>query len=327
MPAESTGAHQDPLVAEMALFPAGSHHGNRIGQACPVTWPALPWLLRATWLVLPFSAGPALAGALDLRSAAVATTAAAGLWLGWAAVVVALLVPHPVGLTLLRVCAPAALAFSAAAAAGAGGGGGLAPASATATTLVATALALLPETGTWLVNGAAYGDERRHPLRPPQALVVGPIPLAWAVLVGAVITGPLLLAAGRWVAGSLALLAGAPLTLLLARALYALTQRWAVLVPAGLVIKDHLAVADPVLLRRSDIEVLRASPPASDALDLTVGAGGLALEVRLVEAVPLVRVAPGRRHTEPGRSAAMRFTPSRPGAVLCEARARRIRVG
>lgn len=294
-----------------------------------MTWPAiLPWLLRAAWLVLPFSAGPALTGALDLRSPAVATTAAAGLWLGWAAVVVALLVPHPVGLTLLRVCAPASLTFSTAAAVGdSGDSGGLAAAMAIATTLVATTLALLPETGTWLVNGAAYGDERRHPLRPPRALVVGPIPLAWTALVAAVITGPLLLAAGRWVVGSLALLAGVPLALLLTRALHALTQRWAVLVPAGLVIKDHLAVADPVLLRRGDIEVLRASPPVSDALDLTAGAGGLALEVRLVEAVPLVRVAPGRRHTEPGRSAAMRFTPSRPGAVLSEARARRIRVG
>ncbi|MGI9120192.1 MAG: hypothetical protein ACR2G7_08760 [Acidimicrobiales bacterium] len=291
-----------------------------------MTWPAaLPWLLRVSWLVLPFSAGPALSAALDLRSPAVSTTAAAGLWLGWAAVVVALLVPHPLGLTVVRVCAPAALAFSALTAVGASDDSGPLPAGlAIATTLVVTALAFLPETGTWLVNGAAYGDERRHLLRSPRALLVGPIPLAWAALVVAVVGGPLLLAAGRFAAGGLALLAGVPLAVVLARALHALTQRWAVLVPAGLVLKDHLVVADPVLLRRGDIEVLRASPPASDALDLTAGAAGLALEVRLVEAVPLVRMV--RRQGQPGRSAAMSFTPSRPGTLLAEARSRRIPV-
>ncbi len=139
--------------------------------------------------------------------------------------------------------------------------------------------------------------------------------------------GPLLLAAGRWAVGALAMVAGIPLAVVLSRALHSLTQRWAVLVPAGLVLKDHLAVVDPVLLRRGDVEVLRRAPTASDALDLTAGARGLVLEARLAEAVPLVRVVPGRRQGEPGRSAALRFAPSRPGVVLAEAKAHRIKVG
>ena len=299
-----------------------------MGQAERVTMTptkALPWLMRVAWLVLPFAAGPALAAAFDPRSEAVRATASAGLWLGWTVVVVALLVPHPLGLTGLRLAAPAALA-AAVAAAVSGEADALDATLAVVSTTVVAALALLPETGTWLVNGGAYPNERRHLLRPPRALLAGPIPLAWALLLAALCAGPLLLAAGRGPAGALALVLGTPLALLLARALHSLTQRWAVLVPAGLVLKDHFAVLDPVLLRRVDIEVLRPAPPGSDALDLTAGAPGLALEARLREAVPVVRVVLGTRRSEPGRSAAMRFTPTRPGLVLDEARARRIRV-
>ena len=287
---------------------------------------ALPWVLRGAWLGLPFTAGSVLAAALDQTSVPVRTTASAAAWLAWAAVVVALLVAHPLGLTILRVVAPTASAATVAAAA-TGRSGGAQVAAGMAVAVAVSALAFLPEVGSWLVNGAAYGDERRHLLRPPAALLAGPIPVAWAVLVAAVVGGPLLLAAGRWFAGSAALVVGWPAAVVLARALHSLTQRWAVLVPAGLVLKDHLAVLDPVLMRRTDIEVLHPAPADSDSLDLTAGAPGLALEARLHEAVPLVRVRPGRRQGEPGRSAALRFTPTRPGAVLVEARRRRIRTG
>lgn len=284
----------------------------------------LPWAVRAAWLVLPFVAGPTLAGALDGRSVPVRSVASAGLWLGWAVVVVGVLVPHPISLTALRVAAPAALAACAAAALSAEATGAV-PALAACAVMVA--LAFAAETGTWMVNGVAYGDERRFVLRPPRALMVLPIPLAWLLLVAAVAGPPLLLAAGRWVAGGLALIAGVPLALVLARALHSLSLRWAVLVPAGLVIKDHLALADPVLIRRTDIEVLRPAATGTDALDLTVGARGLALEAQLREAVPLMRVVLGRRQGEPGRSARLRFTPTRPGAVLAAAAQRRIPVG
>ncbi len=287
---------------------------------------ALPWVLRGAWLALPFTAGSVLATALDQASVPVRTTASAAAWLAWAAVVVALLVAHPLGLTILRVVAPTATVATVAAAT-TGRPHGPEVAAGVALALAVTAFAFLPEVGSWLVNGAAYGDERRHLLRPPAALLAGPIPAAWAVLVAAAVGGPLLLAAGRWVTGSVALVAGWPVAAVLARALHSLTQRWAVLVPAGLVLKDHLAVLDPVLMRRTDIEVLRPAPAATDSLDLTAGAPGLALEARLHDAVPLVRVRPGRRRGEPGRSAALRFTPTRPGAVLAEAGRRRIRTG
>ncbi len=144
------------------------------------------------------------------------------------------------------------------------------------------------------------------------------------MLVAAAVTGPLLLAARSWVAGGVALVVGVPVAVVLARALHSLTQRWAVFVPAGLVLKDHLALLDPVLLRRHLVVDLGPAPADSDALDVTARAPGLALEVRLREPVPLAQVTPGRRGSEARSPEALRFTPTRPGAVLAEAGRRRL---
>jgi len=275
--------------------------------------------------VLPFTAGPLLAEALDPRSGPVRATASVGLWLVWAAVLVATLVPRDVGLTVLRVAAPAGLVAALAAAASAEGSGATVVL-AVSTTLVATAIALLPEVGWLFVNGSAYGDERRHLLRAPGALLLGPLPLAWAGLVAGAVTGPLLLASRQWVVGAAATAIGTGVAAVAARALHSLTRRWAVLVPAGLVLKDHLAILDPVLFRRTEIEVLRPAPADTDALDLTVRSPGLALELRLLDKVALVRVEPGTDGRQ-GRTARLLFTPTRPGAVLADARARRITTG
>lgn len=280
------------------------------------------WALRVVWLVLPVTSGSALASALDPRSASVRLVASVGLWLGWFAAVLALLVPRPVGLTVVRVLGPAALA--AAAWAGLRDADGAAAGLALVTTAAAAATALLPEVGQTFLNGAAYGEERRHLLRAPGALLLGPIPLAWAVLVTAVVAGPLLLAARQWVLGVIAVALGGPAAVLLGRALHSLTQRWAVFVPAGMVLKDHLALVDPVLFRRTEVEVLHPAPAGSDSLDLTVRSPGLALELRLHDKVSVTRVVPGTRAGEPGRTARLLFTPTRPGAVLDDARTRRI---
>jgi hypothetical protein len=281
----------------------------------------VPWLLRVAWAVLPVVAGPAFGDALDGRSRAVQVVASVGLWAVWAAGVFATLVPRPAGLTLLRVAAPAA--WGAAVVALVADSGPVSAAAVVATG-VAAVVALLPETGELFVNGAAYGDERRHLLRPPGALLLGPLPLAAGVLVAAVVAGPLLLAARSWVAGVAAIVVGAPLAVVLARALHSLTQRWAVFVPAGLVLKDHLALLDPVLLRRHLVTGFGPAPADDDALDLTARAPGLALEVRLSEPVSLAAVTPGRRGSEARSPTALRFTPTRPGAVLAEAERRRL---
>jgi hypothetical protein len=177
-----------------------------------------------------------------------------------------------------------------------------------------------------LVNGAAYGDERRYPLRAPGAVLAGPLALSWIVLAAGVLAGPFLLAAGQWIPGAVAVVAGAPAVYVTGRALHSLSLRWAVLVPAGLVLKDHVTLLDPVLVERRQIELLHAAPADTDALDLTARAPGVALEARLEEKVDMTILVDGRRQ-EHGKSARFLFTPTRPGALLADAASRRIRVG
>ncbi|MBV9935221.1 MAG: hypothetical protein JO367_13030 [Actinobacteria bacterium] len=275
-----------------------------------------PWLLRAAWAVLPFTAGPGLASALDGWAHPARTVAAAGLWAGWGLVLVATLVPHPIALTVLRIGAPAAVAAAAAATSVLG----------TASAVVALVFAFAPATGVWSVNGTAYPNERRFPLRVPAWLLIGPLPLAWALAVGGPTAGALLLGEKQWVAGAIVAVVGVTLAVVLVRALHGLSRRWVVFVPAGLVVHDHLALRDPVLFMREMIETLGPAPADTDALDLTLGAPGLALELNLFEKVPMTLAPRGRRRGEEGASALLMFTPTRPGAVLEEARRRRIRV-
>ena len=282
----------------------------------------LPWVVRVLWTALPFTTGPVLAHATSSWSVAPRDLASVGLWLGWAAVLAGTLVPRPSGLTALRVAAPAALgAVLAALFTHHTGVAGrvLAPAWA----VVTSAVALAPETAVVFVNGAAYPDERRFPLRPPGPLLLGPLPLAWATVAGGVATGPLLLADRRWVAGGVALLL-VPASVVLARSLHELARRWVVFVPAGVVLHDPLALADPVLFRRQSIEALGpAVAGAPDAVDLTQRALGLALELRLRDGEEIALARP-RRGSETVAARRLLFTPTRPGAVVAEARSRGI---
>jgi hypothetical protein len=244
-----------------------------------------------------------------------------GLWAVWAAILLATLVPRPIGLTALRTAAPAALVAAIAAAFG----GHVSPL-ALGWTAVTAAVALAPETSIPFVNGAAYPNERRYPLRVPGPLLLGLLPLSWALVVAGVVAGPLLLAARQWVVGGVALVAGGAAAFFLSRSLHLLSRRWVVFVPAGLVLHDPMSLTDPVLFLKNTVEALRPAPADTDSLDLTQRAPGLALELLLKEKVAMVLAKPRDPMGEAGRSARLLFTPTRPGRVLAEARARRLPV-
>jgi hypothetical protein len=282
----------------------------------------VPWVVRVLWVALPFTVGPTLAEALDGASRPVQLVASIGMWTCWATGVVAALVPHPLSLTAIRIVAPAAVSAVVASAVA-----GHASPLAIGWASVAAVWTFAPPFGLTCVNGPAYPNERRLLLRAPGALLIGPLAVAWALAVAGVTTGPLLLAARQWVVGGFALVAGVPLAILLTRSMHSLSRRWVVFVPAGLVLHDPITLVDPVLFRRQSVEMLRPAPATSDALDLTQGAPGLALELLLLEAVDLTLLKPGSRAGTPGRSARLLFTPTRPGAVLDHARARRIKTG
>jgi hypothetical protein len=274
-----------------------------------------PWLLRALWASLPFAVGVDVAAGLSDRSRPVQLTGSSASWMAWAVVLVATLVPHPVSLTAIRMAAPACVVLDVSTrpsvigllASGA---------------LLATVFA--PATGALFVNGPAYPNERRFPLRAPGPLLIGLIAVAWAIAVGPVAVGALLIAARRWVAGGVLAGLGLPVAWLFVRALHGLSRRWLVFVPAGVVLHDPVSLADPVLFQRRQIAALRPALAGTDSLDLTQRSPGLTLELVLTEKVPMVLVTPGHRAGEPGASARLLFTPTRPGALLAEAARRRL---
>ena len=282
----------------------------------------LPWLIRGLWAALPFTTGPALAAALDAASRPVQLVASSGLWLGWAVGMIAAFAPHPIGLTALRVVAPAAV-VAAVVAAAAEQPSALAVAWAT----VACAWAFAPAFGSHSVNGPAYPNERRFLLRPPRALLLGPLPTFWILSVAGISAGPLLLSGRQWILGGLALLAGWPLAFLLLKSLHNLSRRWAVFVPAGVVLHDPMVLFDPMLFRRQDVTALRPATPADAGFfDLSQRAPGLAIAMELDELTTITLLKPGRREGVAIHASGLRFTPTRPGLVVEEARRRRIAV-
>ena len=281
------------------------------------------WVLRILWLVLPLAVGPAVAEGLSDAPGPVRTTASAGLWALWAVGLLATLVPRPLSLAGVRLGGPAAFAIGVWAAAT-----DLSPASMAG--LVAGALvagvSVSAPVGDRFVDGASYGDERRFLLRAPGPVVVLMAPLAWVVAVAGVVTGPLLVADGSLIAAIPACIVGLPAAGLAVRAIHQLGRRWVVLVPAGLVLHDHLAVADPTLIPRTQISSVTPAATHTTATDLSQGAFGLALEVRCRGPLNMA-LRHGRRGSGVGSRTpvgAFLCTPARPDVLLAEAAARRL---
>lgn len=283
------------------------------------------WPLRALWFVLPVTAGPAFAGALDGTAAPFRDATTAALWAIWAATLLATLLPLPVTLTAVRVVVPAA-PFAVA----------WALATIEITTLdvvgiavatLAAAVSLLAGTGDAFVDGASYGSERRFALRPPAALVVGPIEIAWAVAVAGAVTGPLLLAAERWTAGVPALLVGWALAAVAVRALHGLSRRWLVFVPAGLVVHDPLTLQDPVLVPSRSITRIGPTPVASASPVPGDPAPSFGILLAAGLDPPLTVSVRGEATTELHELDRILIAASRPGAVLAAAADRRLPVG
>ena len=280
------------------------------------------WAVRAWWAALPFTAGPVLADGLQETSAAWRTTASGGQWVLWGIVLAGAELAHPATLVLVRLAglsAVAALVW-----AGLGGADWDEVALMAAVTGALAAVALSAPVGQVFVNGISYGDEVRLLLRPPAVLLAGPLPAAAVVTVGGVVSGPLLLAAEQWAWGGIVTTAGGAVAVLGGRSLYSLTRRWVVFVPAGLVLHDHLAVRDPVLMRRRAVAALEPAPKSSDAVDLTQGAAGLLLELSLSQPIPLTPPTRRKSRTDEIQAGSILVAPSRPGEAVALARQRQL---
>jgi hypothetical protein len=286
------------------------------------------WAFPIVWLTLPFTMGPALADALRTTEPSFRTACSLGAWIIWAAVLGAALVPRTVTLTAVRIVAPATVP-AAIWATVATSHRGAAEVVALSAAVVVTLVALAAPTGAAFVNGSAYGLELRLPLRPPGALLLGPIELAWALTVAGATVGPLLLADHVWILGAGLLLVGWPLAAAASRSLHILSRRWLVFTPAGVVLHDQLVLLESLLVVRQSLRSIGPARVGTPARDLSLGAPGLLLELSFTEPLPVTVPPRRRRAAEPVASEdldAVLFAPTRPGRVLAEATARRLPV-
>lgn len=274
---------------------------------------------------------------LDGRASLPALLVEILLWIGWFVVLVAMLTPSPRSLTISRVAGPAAM--------------GLSVVSAFSTQWTSAAvlavgfaalfsgLVFMPTFGDNMINGSAYGSERRMALRPTAAVLLGPIQLAWLLVFIGLVVAPALVLSERYVLAAIASVVGAVFVWAGGRILHQLARRWIVFVPAGFVIHDPMQVVDAVLFRRHDVKslgpaLLEKEPTWSSGVtssaaprrtDLSGGALGLALEVELKRPLPLSRrTRDGMTNIE---TANVVFSPTLPGALLSEARIRGIKIG
>jgi len=287
------------------------------------------WAPALIWLSLPLTAGTSFAHALSGRSTPVTLTAAIGLWSIWVVGLIAALAPSSVSLTTIRIVMPASLVAAAWAALVVPNGADFAESLALGITSLCAVLSLSAAVGFTFINGSSYGDERRFPLRPPGPIVLGPLELMWVAMVAAVFSGPLLLAAKQWVPGALITLLAVALCVGGARALHQLSKRWLVFVPAGLVLVDRTSLLDALLVQRHLVRSIGLAEEGSDAVDLSAGAIGIQVELRLSTTdaiIPTPARRDRRKMIEPVDVDAVRFAPSRPGWVLEAAKERRLTV-
>ncbi len=283
------------------------------------------WCARLAWALLPVSAGTALSDATDDWATSPARVATVLLWAAWAVGLIALLAPRPWGLTALRVVAPATVFVSLLSLSDASAG---AAAVAVIGSLVAAILALSAPVAQAAGNALAYGDEVRFPLRIPLALFLAPVPLAVVLITAGVSVGPLLLADGNYVVGVIVTVVGLALAIALARSLHALSVRWLVLVPAGLVAVDPLTLVDPVLIRREQILGVEQLPRARSvpgSLDLRLGTVAGTIAVSLHEPYPFAHRR-GRRDAAIEEARGILVATVRPDAFVQAAGARRINI-
>ncbi len=267
----------------------------------------LMWVGRAAWSLVGLAAPWAVLG--EGRSGAVGVAANVWGWGAWLAVLVALFVPSALSLTAVRIIVPAVAVA---------GLWSAEPAS-VGTALFALVVLSSRDVADVLVQGSAYGAETRFVLRTPVPYLV-PAVLVWAALVCATVGGTLLLAAGNLVAGIPVAAAGAVLAWRVPLRLHRLSRRWLVAVPAGLVVHDHLVLAETFMVRRNHLGPVtlaraaggRGGPhrggarPAGDRVDDAAGQGG---------AVP-------HHHAHPRHVAGAPCGLVRGGALACRRRSR-----
>ena len=274
------------------------------------------WILRVATLATGATV-PLLADRLDAISSSAATLSSIALWTLWAVVLLCVLVPSAVSLTALRLAAPTHLSITAILVVGAlVDEADLPTVLAIVATLVTTLVAMSADIGSNFVQSSAYGDEFRVLLLPsrPFALV---LVVSWLIWVASVVVGALALVREAWVAGGILVAVGVALTAILPPRFHRFARRWLVVVPAGLVLHDHVVLAETAMFSRTSIRSVTIAARDSEVADLSGRSRGPGVRVELLDFDTVVLAA---TPNQPGGSAlhvkSWWARPSRPGRLI-----------
>ncbi len=250
------------------------------------------WLTRVFWVITYATALAAISSASDAHASTTETASMTGWGAAAFVVFVELVVCGPISLTVVRMIVPASvvaasltLFFGAAALPGA---------LALTAAVVVTLLTFTAETGEAIVRVAAYGDERRFPLRVPAAMQI-PIAVSWLLWIATLVTGLLLLEAHKLVGGSIVLLLAAAFTWAEYRRLRPFSSRWLVSVPAGVVVHDPLVLHEQLAVHARLADALASIVQAQLPL-LVVGESVHGHELAMRDVLGLCGALIGPRH-------------------------------
>jgi hypothetical protein len=286
-------------------------------DSTPASTPAV-WILRIAAIATGATV-PLLTDRLDTISSSTSLLASITLWAIWAIVLLCVLVPSAVSLTALRLVAPAHAAVTAILVVGELIDDADVPAVlAIVPTLVTAIVAMSADVGSNFVQSSAYGDEFRVPLLPPPSFAVVLV-LSWLIWSASLVVGAIALVREAWVAGGILVAVGAILAVILPRRFHRFSRRWLVVVPAGLVLHDHVVLAETAVFSRDSIRTVDLARRDPDAADLSGRSRGTGVLVQLLDFETVVRAA---TPDQPGGSALHVATwwvrPSRPGRLIRE---------
>lgn len=239
-------------------------------------------------------------------------------WAAWGVVAIAVLVPHPLSLTVIRFVGPMVVVHGVAKAAMADASWG----SLVGLALQSVAVVVGYSSGFGAVHAqaAAYGHERRHLLRPPVAVIL-PLLLLWLVTAAA---GGAAVSADSSIPAATAGGICALLLFFSVRRALVLARRWLVFVPAGIALHDPLVLRDTFMVRSHDVRALRASTANGEAFDATCTTWGDSLELVLSHPHDVSLSNFGARVSgtlDRLHVTALRVSPSRPQDALADQRA------
>ena len=272
------------------------------------------WAARLVWVVVALTGALAVDGALASADTLARVVVPVVWWAVVGGVVVALVVPAPAGLTATRLVVPLVIALAI---------GCLAAGTTTAwsTTFLVASLGAVgvvcaPEFAGAMVQGSAYGNERRFPLRAP-ANVLLPMLVTWLAWAGCTIAAIITLTRSAVAVGAVLAAVSVAGGVVLSPRFHRLSRRWLVLVPAGVVVHDPLVLGETLMATRADVRRVGLAAADSEAADLSGPAAGHLVEVVLRDMA--LAVFPATAEHPQGRAIHVQsylVAPSRPGAAL-----------